>query len=174
MDQTNPTNAFIATTSRTRTVASHCLEVLGNAVGWGAAMAASTFAALYWRNGLLTSHLTALTLVYFFGGTLAWAILVPLTRRFTRGRPASARFAAFFLVLSIGTAAMTAFLFAMDYRWFYSRWHAPFGSLIWTFQFLYTGASAVYQFAIFGLPLFLPFGLLCLVAVSAYLARRTR
>ncbi|KAA1178913.1 hypothetical protein FP026_19460 [Rhizobium tropici] len=159
---------------RTRTVASHCLEVLGGALCWGAAMAASALVALYWRNGLLTSHLPALALVYFFGGTLAWPILVPLTRRVIRNRPTSARFAAFFLALSIGTAAMTAFLFAMDYRWFYSRWHAPFGSLIWTFQFLYTGASAVYQFAILGLPLFLPFGLLCLIAVSAYLARRTR
>nr|WP_205926316.1 MULTISPECIES: hypothetical protein [unclassified Rhizobium] len=136
-------------------------------------MAASALAALYWRNGLLSSHLAALTLVYFFGGALAWPILVPLTQRFTRSRPVSARFAAFFLMLSIGTAAMTAFLFSMDYRWFYSRWHAPFGSLIWTFQLLYTGASAVYQFAILGLSLFLPFGLLCLIAVSAYLARRT-
>ena len=173
MDQTNPTNAFIAT-GRTRTVASHCLEVLGGALCWGAAMAASAITALYLRNGLLTSHITPLTLVYFFGGALSWPILVPLTRRFARRRPTSARFAAFFLALSIGTAAMTAFLFAMDYRWFYSRWHAPFGSLIWIFQFLFTGASAVYQFAVLGLILFLPFGLLCLTVVSAYLARRAR
>ncbi len=170
MDQTNPTDA-IAAAGRTRTVASHCLETFGSAVCWGAAMAASAIAALYLRNGLLTSHLTALALVYFFGGALSWPILIPLTRRLIRKRPASARFAAFFLVLSIGTTAMTAFLFAMDYRWFYSRWHAPFGSLVWTFQFLFTGASAVYQFAVLGVTLFLPFGLLCLIAVSAYLAR---
>jgi hypothetical protein len=124
-------------------------------------MAASAVAALYLRNGLLTSHLTALTLVYFFGGALSWPVVVLLVRRFARQRPTSARFAAFFLALSIGTAAMTAFLFAMDYRWFYSRWHAPFGSLIWIFQFLFTGASAVYQFAVLGLALFLPLGLLC-------------
>ncbi|TXH85295.1 MAG: hypothetical protein E6Q77_00785 [Rhizobium sp.] len=161
-------------TGQTRSVASQCLEVIGSAVCWGAAMTASAIAALYLRNGLLTSHLTALTLVYFFGGALSWPILVPLTRRFVRRRPTSARFAAFFLALSIGTSAMTAFLFAMDYRWFYARWHAPFGSLIWTFQFLFTGASAVYQFAVLGLTLFLPFGLLCLLAVSAYLARQIR
>ncbi|TWB61937.1 hypothetical protein FBZ98_1011283 [Rhizobium sp. ERR 922] len=173
MDQINPTDVFIAT-GRVRTVASHCLEVLGGALCWGAAMSASAIAALYLRNGLLTSHIAALTLVYFFGGALSWPILVPLTQRFARRRPTGARFAAFFLALSIGTAAMTAFLFAMDYRWFYSRWHAPFGSLIWIFQFLFTGASAVYQFAVLGLTLFLPFGLLCLTAVSAYLARRAR
>ncbi|WP_312862796.1 MULTISPECIES: hypothetical protein [Rhizobium] len=135
-------------------------------------MAASALVTLYFRNGLLTSHITALTLIYFFGGALAWPILVPFTRRFALQQPTSARFAAFFLALSIGTAAMTAFLFAMDYRWFYSRWHAPFGSLIWIFQFLFTGASAVYQFAVLGLALFLPLGLLCLIVVSAYLARQ--
>ncbi len=173
MDQTNPTDVVIAT-GRTRTVVSRCLEVLGSAICWGAAMSASAIAALYLRNGLLTGHLGALTLVYFFGGALAWPILVPLTQRFARQRPTGARFAAFFLALSIGTVAMTAFLFAMDYRWFYSRWHAPFGSLIWIFQFLFTGASAVYQFAVLGLALFLPLGLLCLIVVSAYLARRAR
>jgi len=173
LDRTNPTHIFSAT-ARTRSVASYCLEVFRGAIGWGMAMSASALTALYLRNGLLTSHVTALTLVYFFGGALSWPILVPLARRFTRYRPTSARFAAFFLVLAIGTAAMTAFLFAMDYRWFYSRWHAPFGSLIWTFQFLFTGASAIYQFAVLGLTLFLPLGLLCLIAVSAYLARQVR
>nr|WP_267550887.1 hypothetical protein [Rhizobium rhizogenes] len=137
-------------------------------------MAISALAALYLRNGLLTSHLTALTLVYFFGGALSWLVMVPLTERFTKHRPSSARFAAFFLVLSVGTVAATAFLFAMDYRWFYARWHAPFGSLIWIFQFVFTGASAVYQFAVLGLTLFLPFGLFFLIAAATYLARHRR
>ncbi|NTF42133.1 hypothetical protein G6L80_09425 [Agrobacterium rhizogenes] len=159
---------------RTRTAASYCLGLLGGAASWGSAMAISALAALYLRNGLLTSHLTALTLVYFFGGTLSWLVMVPLTGHFTKHRPSSARFAAFFLVLSIGTVAATAFLFAMDYRWFYARWHAPFGSLIWIFQFVFTGASAVYQFAVLGLTLFLPFGLFFLIAAATYLARHRR
>jgi len=137
-------------------------------------MAASAFAALYLRNGLMTSHLTALTLVYFFGGALSWLVMVPLTERAAGHRPPTARFSAFFLALSLGTVAMTAFLFAMDYRWFYARWHAPFGSLVWIFQFLFTGASAVYQFAVLGLTLFLPFGLFFLIAASTYLARPGR
>lgn len=157
-----------------RTAASYCLKLLGGSICWGAAMSASALATLYLRNGLLTSHLTALTLVYFFGGMLAWPIGVPLARQFAGHRPPSARFAVFFLVLLLGTATMTAFLFAMDYRWFYARWHASFGSLVWVFQLLFTGASAVYQFAVLGLSLFLPFGLLCLTVVSAYLARQMR
>lgn len=173
MDQTNPTSTIKAA-ARTRTAASHCLALLGGSISWGLVMAASALATLYLRNGLLTSHLTALALVYFLGGALSWPIMVPLARRVAESRPPSARFAAFFLALSLGTVAMTAFLFAMDYRWFYARWHASFGSLIWIFQFLFTGASAVYQFAVLGLTLFLPFGLLCLIAISAYLARHRR
>lgn len=173
MDQTNPT-AILKATARKRTVASYCLGISYGAVCWGAAMTASVLAALYLRNGLLTSHITALALVYFFGSALSWLVMVPLAERFARSRLVSARFAAFFLALSLGTVAMTAFLFAMDYRWFYSRWHAPFGSLIWIFQFLFTGASAVYQFAVLGLSLFLPFGLLFLIAASVYLARARR
>ena len=173
MDPSNPART-IETADRTRTAVSYCLGYLRDAACWGLAMAASALAALYLRNGFLTSHLTALTLVYFFGGLLTWPIVVPIAKRYAGHRPPTARFAAFFLALSIGTAAMTAFLFAMDYRWFYARWHAPFGSLIWIFQFLFTGASAVYQFAVLGFALFLPFGLLCLIAASAYLVRHRR
>lgn len=173
MDQTNPTGTIKAA-DRTRTVASYCLGLLCGAVCWGVAMAGSALSALYLRNGFLTSHLTALTLVYLFGGILAWLVMVPFANRVAGHRPPSARFAAFFLALSLGTVAMTAFLFAMDYRWFYARWHAPFGSLVWIFQLLFTGASAVYQFAVLGLTLFLPFGLFFLIAASTYLARPKR
>ena len=70
--------------------------------------------------------------------------------------------------------AMTAFLFALDYRVFYARWHAPTGSLIWMFQFAFTSASAVYQFGVLGSRLFLPLGLIWLPGASLYLARRMR
>jgi len=76
--------------------------------------------------------------------------------------------------MTIGTILMTAFLFAMDYRIFYSRWHSPLGSVIWMFQFVFTGASAVYQFLVLGLGLFLPVGLVCLLATSYALAKRMR
>jgi len=137
-------------------------------------MASSALSALYLRNGLLTSHLPALLIVYFLGGALAWPLMLPLARLLAHRRPLEVRFAAFFLTLSLGTVAMTAFLFAMDYRWFYARWHAPFGTLVWTFQFAFTGASAVYQFAVLGAGLFLPLGFIVLVAVSLYLARHMR
>jgi hypothetical protein len=135
-------------------------------------MAFSASLAIYLRNGLQTDSALDLVLLYFLGGLLAWPSSVSLARFCGHGAPIETRFAAYVLWLSVGTMAMTAFLFALDYRIFYSRWHAPFGSMIWMFQFAYTGASAVYQFAVLGSRLFLPLGLLFVLATSSYLARR--
>jgi hypothetical protein len=137
-------------------------------------MAISALLAIYLRNGLETDHLLDLVVVYFLGGVLTWPFMLPLGRLLAFRKPVETRFAAFFLVLSVGTMAMTAFLFAMDYRMFYSRWHSPFGSIVWMFQFVFTGASAVYQFAVLGSRLFMPLGLLFLLATSLYLAKRMR
>ncbi|TCR82133.1 hypothetical protein [Rhizobium sp. BK376] len=149
-------------------------EFIFGAVGWGAMMALSALLAIALRNGLLTDRLMELLVVYFFGGAFAWPFMIPLARVLAFRKSVETRFAAFFLTLSVGTMAMTAFLFAMDYRLFYSRWHAPFGSIVWMFQFVFTSASAVYQFAVLGSRLFLPLGLLFLVATSLYLAKRMR
>ncbi|MDK4737647.1 MULTISPECIES: hypothetical protein [unclassified Rhizobium] len=173
MDQINPAST-VATTGRLRAAFPSYRQLLFGAPCWGVAMASSALSVLYLRNGLLTSHLPALMAVYFFGGALAWPFTLPLARLLAHRRPLEARFAAFFLALSLGTVAMTAFLFALDYRWFYARWHAPFGTLVWAFQFAFTSASALYQFAILGLGLFLPFGFIFLVMASLYLARHMR
>jgi hypothetical protein len=141
---------------------------------WGGLMAVSAGFSLYRHNGLQTDRLSTLLAVYFLGGALAWPLALKAAHVCGRGKPVETRFAACLLGLSIATMAMTAFLFAMDYRIFYSRWHAPFGSIIWMFQFAYTGASAVYQFGVLGSRLFLPLGLIWLPAASLYLARHMR
>jgi hypothetical protein len=147
---------------------------LAGAVGWGGLMAVSAAFALYRRNGLQADSIVALLLVYFLGGALAWPFALKAARICGAGKPVESRFAACLLCLSIATMAMTAFTFAIDYRIFYARWHAPFGSIIWMFQFAYTGASAVYQFGVLGSRLFLPLGLIWLPAASLYLARQMR
>ncbi|MDM9623546.1 hypothetical protein [Rhizobium sp. S96] len=149
-------------------------DLFAGAVLWAGQMLVSTLVALYLRNGLTTSHASDLAVMYFLGGLLAWPFVIPLGRFFAHRRPLETRFAAFFVVLATGTILMTAFLFAMDYRMFYSRWHAPAGTVTWAFQFVFTGAAAVYQFAVLGLRLFLPLGLLCLLVTSFALAKRMR
>jgi hypothetical protein len=149
-------------------------DLIIGALLWGILMLVSAMAALYLRNNMETSHAGDLAVLYFAGGLLAWPLTLTLGRFLAHGRSIETRFAAFFVMLSAGTILMTAFLFAMDYRIFYSRWHAPAGSLIWFFQLVFTGASSVYQFAVLGLPLFFPLGFVCLLATSFALAKRMR
>ena len=137
-------------------------------------MLASALVGLYLRHRLQTQHFGGLLLLYFAGGGLAWILMLPIARMFAHGRAAETRFAAFFLLLTCGTIAVTAFLYALDYRQFYAQWHEPVGSRIWVLQFLFTVAGAVYQFAVLGIRLYLPLGFLALLATSLLMARRMR
>ncbi|MBB3912905.1 hypothetical protein [Rhizobium fabae] len=149
-------------------------DLFAGALLWGMQMLAAAMLGLYLRNGLQTSRLGEVAALYFLGGLLSWPFALPVARFLAYNRPPEARFAAFFVTLTAATILMTAFLFAMEYRIFYSRWHAPFGSVVWVFQFVFTSVSAVYQFLVIGLRLFLPLGLVCLVASSYHLAKRMR
>ena len=144
---------------------------LGGALVWGALMTVCAFLSLTMEGRAESFHLTKLLLIYFAGGLLAWPIALPAARLLTRRRSTETRFAAHFALLSLGTIAMTAFLFAMDYRLFYAQWHQPFGTRIWVFQFIFTAAGAVYQFLVMGLRLYLPVGLPVLAGASLWLAR---
>lgn len=148
--------------------------MLIGAIAWGLLMAISAIVALYRRNGLQTDSLGDLICLYFLGGACAWPIALAAAASAGRGKPVETRFAACMLFLSLNTMMATALLFALDYRIFYSRWHAPFGTIIWMFQFVFTGASAIYQFGVLGSRLFLPLGLLWLPLASLYVARRMR
>lgn len=144
---------------------------LGGAFGWGLLMAACAFVSLVMHGRWQTFHLEKLLAIYFAGGLAAWPIVLPVARFLTRRRTVETRFAAHFALLSLGTIAITAFLFAMDYRLFYAQWHQPFGTRIWLYQFVFTLLGAAYQFVVMGLGLYLPVGLPILAGASLWLAR---
>ena len=131
--------------------------------------------SLYGMERLNGGHAPALFGLYFSGGVIGlasrpaphWLLQLSPDARKTR-------FAAAFLLLSCGTFGATALLFALQYRMFYAQWHAPFGTVIWAFQFVFTSASAVYQFTALGSRHYFPFGVALLVAASLWLARRNR
>ncbi|MCV9960527.1 hypothetical protein OIU34_01345 [Pararhizobium sp. BT-229] len=139
---------------------------------WGLMMAISALVALYLRNGAETSHLFGILVLFFCGGLVSWPCALFLARFGAMDRGRETRFAAFFVCLTICTIAGTAFLFAMDYRLFYTRWHAPFGTRTWAYQFTFTSASAVYQFVVMGIRLYLPLGFAALGLTSLWLACR--
>lgn len=147
---------------------------LGGAAAWGLAMAGCALVSLALQERWQTFHLQKLLLLYFSGGLLAWLLALPLARFFTRRRAAETRFAAHFVLLGLGTVAVTAALFALQYRVFYAQWHQPFGTRIWIYQFVFTFAGALYQFAVMGLSLYLPAGLPLLAGASLWLAKTMR
>jgi hypothetical protein len=144
---------------------------LGGALCWGVAMAMCAYISLLTHDRLPSFHLRQLLVIYCAGGTVAWPILLPMARFLSRRRGIEARFAAHFVLLSVGTVAITALAFALDYRLFYAQWHEPFGTVVWAFQFAFTTAGAVYQFLVMGLGLYLPVGLPVLAGASLWLAR---
>lgn len=149
-------------------------RLLAGAVGWGVLMSLSAVVSLYLRNHLETFHLAELAILFFVGGLLSWPFAIPAARLLSRNGRIETRFAACFALLALGTIAMTAFLFAMDYRLFYSQWHHPILSRMGIRQFVGTSASGVYQFAVMGLGLYLPIGLPVLAGVSLWLAKGMR
>lgn len=146
----------------------------GGALLWGLIMAGCALFSLSALGRGNTFHLTRILAVYFAGGFLAWPLALSGARLLARRRGIETRFAACFALLGLGTVALTAFVFAMDYRLFYAQWHQPFGTRIWLLQFLFTSAGAVYQFLVMGLGLYLPAGLPLLAGASLWLARSMR
>ncbi|MGO4621199.1 hypothetical protein AB4Z34_22750 [Ensifer sp. 2YAB10] len=149
-------------------------ELVVGAPLWGGAMALSAWYSLWLRERALTFHLAELLLIFGFGALLAWPPSLFLARFAALGRRPETRLAAYLFFLSLGTVAMTAVLYALDYRQFYAQWHAPIGTRTWFFQFTFTSLVAFYQFLALGLRLYLPVGGVILVGVSLWLARGRR
>lgn len=149
-------------------------ELLAGAPLWGGLMALAAGLSLYIEDRLSFPADRDVLVLFFAGGMAGWVLMLPFARFFALGRPPETRFASAFLWLTVATIGTTALFFALQYRSFYAQWHAPFLTHIWRLQFLFTSASAVYQFAVMGLRLYLPLGFIFLLAASAIMARRIR
>lgn len=147
--------------------------VLGS-LGWGGAIATSFLLSTHVFGRATGSYDLALAAIYAGGGFLGWLVALPLIHILTHGRQPQTILAGWLLFLGIVTIGATAGLYALQYRYFYAHWHAPFPSRIWVYQLVYTTAVALYQFAVLGLRHLLPAGLAMLLAVSVVMARRSR
>ena len=67
---------------------------------------------------------------------------------------------------------MTSAIFAVIFRQYYAQWHGDPFTRIWLVQLVFTTASALYQFAVLGIRLYLPVGVIFLFAASWLLADR--
>lgn len=150
------------------------LLVLAGAPLWGLAMVASLAIWQWHVNRWLIANLGQLSLFFFAGGVLGWIVSLPVARAISRERRQEYRLAACFLGLTLGTIGFTALLYAIQYRTFYAQWHDPFLTVTWCIQLVTTFLVALYQFAVLGVPNFLPLALPLGLAVSFALAKRMR
>ena len=137
-------------------------------------MALALTLTLAMQQRLGSAHTPLLIGLYFCGGLIGWFLALPVARFLALGAPVPSRLAASLLLLTLASVSAAAILFALQYRIFYAQWHQPFGTIIWVFQFVFTSASAVYQFAVLGFRLLMPFGFLVLLGASMVLSRLIR
>lgn len=146
---------------------------LGGAIAWGLVLMASAATGLA-LNGWTMADMLPPLLVYMAGGLLTFPLAIWLTRSldgWLAMRPGQ-RFAAAFILLGVGSVAVTALLFSQVFRLYFSAFHGPFGSKLWLIQTVFTSAAAIYHFLVTGLRLFIPLGLPALLVTALLLARR--
>jgi hypothetical protein len=142
-------------------------------LAWAGAMSLVAATGLYRQGWFEAGQIAYIALFFGIGGLLAFAPGIFLGRLLSRGRR-DAGFAATFLALATATIAATALAIGLEYRDYYSTWHEAAFTLGWTFQFVFTVASAVYQFLVLGTRLYFPLGLVALAAASLWNVRGMR
>ncbi len=146
---------------------------LAGSLAWGLAMGVVAAVELAWSDWYAPDRVALIATFFAAGGLVAFLPGIYAGRLLSRGRP-DAGFAATFLALATATVGMTAFLIGLQYREYYASWHEPAFSIVWVFQFIFTVASAVYQFLVLALHIYFPFGLICLFAASFWNVRAMR
>jgi hypothetical protein len=149
-------------------------EVVWGTLLWGAVLCANAAFALRLRSGWSFAAATPVALLFLAGGLLAFAPALLAARLFSDGRGREKRFAALLLCLAVVTVGVSGALYALDYRLYYSQWHAAAFSRLWVFEQAFTAVIALYQFASVGLPLMFPSGFAALFAASYVLSRHPR
>jgi hypothetical protein len=137
-------------------------------------MGASALMVLVFENWETAQKIRSVAALFALGGAVAFPLGLALARFLSYRQRYEAAFAAAFLSFAFATAGVTGGLYALDYRAYYSEWHADTFTRIWLLQFAHTFAAALYQFAVLGLRLFFPVGFAALLVVSYWFARRAR
>ena len=137
-------------------------------------MAASATLSLLLAEWQTASSIRFVALVFGLGGLFAFPIALVGLRVLVPRRPPTRVFAATVLGLAVTTIGTTALLFALIYRSYYAQWHGAVFSTEWFFEFAFTSAGAIYQFAVIGTRHFLPIGLPALLLASLWRAKMAR
>lgn len=149
------------------------LPSIGGSLFWAAAMAVSALWSVWshaWSSG---SDKFALTVLFAVGGLIAFLPAATLARMARRKR-IEARFAAWFLTLTISTILCTGFAYALHFRFSAAHHHSSVFSLGWAVETGFTIAAAFYQFLVLGIRLYFPIGFAALLVAAIWMAKRSR
>ena len=137
-------------------------------------MGASALVNLWLDDWETPAKIRFVFLLFAAGGALAFPVGLFAAQLVSVGRHWEVALAATFVCLLAATIAVTGGLFALQYRSYYSEWHAPAFSLTWAFQFVFTMLTALYQFVVLGIRLYFPVGFVALALASVWFARQQR
>jgi hypothetical protein len=137
-------------------------------------MGLSACFSLWLHYRLVNLYSDKIIILFVMGAFVSFPFSLFFADFFSVGRRTETRFAAAFLSLSVCTIAMTAFIFSQQYRLFYTEWRDGMSFAFWLKETIPASASAVYQFLVSGVRLYLPFGLIQLILFSVWLTRHTR
>ncbi|NRG18073.1 hypothetical protein HPQ64_10265 [Rhizobiales bacterium] len=149
------------------------VQAIGFAIFWALAIGGAFFALTIGRGHAVSERSLAAVALFSAGGFLAALMALGIAGLIAKYRPQpSARFAAMFIALTLATAGITALLFYLQFRIYYSQWHEPHISRGLLTEIIFTLASSGYIFGVKGVRLLTPVALPLIFAVSFLYARR--
>lgn len=147
------------------------MAIIAQSILWGLAMTFSALTSLWFSVGWQTSHLTYIIILVLFSSIIAYPLARLTLHIIDRKKRFETQFAGSFFCLTIATIGLTAATYSLSYWSFYAQWHGPAFSRLWVWQFFFTNLGALYQFAVMGLKLYLPLGIVFLTLASWLIAR---
>jgi len=160
----------IARTAQQRSGAS-ATTIVGFSISWSALISALTVWHIIVSEQGFTDRTVGVLAVFSIGSVIGAAIAWLSAGWIGRLRPQiSARFAAMFVALTLGTAGSVALLFFFKFRAYYALFHDSTFSFHWAVQNLVTGVNAAYLFGIAAPQILLPWGLPLIFIASGYFA----
>lgn len=147
---------------------------IAGALAWALLMGGSAYAKLLMANWQMPGSIATVVLLFAAGGAIAFPLGLFMARLLALGRSGEVAFAAFLVCLISATIAVTGGLYALQYRSYYAEWHGTPFSVRWFFQFAFTSAGALYQFAILGIRFYFPLGFVALFAAALWFVRQPR
>ena len=149
------------------------LRILAGALAWGAMMAVCALVSLVLdQQRGLSYHVALIVAYYLAGGFLAYVAAWPFVSWAVSRFSAPQRFGFTAILLTGFTLAATASVLALDYRIYYSEWHAAIFSRTWFYQQVFTALGSTYQYLVIGSRLYWPLAPVFLLATSWWLSRK--